>query len=166
MNGSTIPASPSGSPEQPARAERREQRDAGDRRRQDERQLDERDRERAPAERARREQVGDRRADRDDEDVGDRVRPDRDRDRVAHRRVAAGASGTLRERDLGEQRDERQREERERDAGGEREERGEARAPRARLARCVPPPLPARRQAEAEALQDARGRCVDEDAAA
>ena len=128
LNGSTIPASPSGSPSSPPAPKAASSpmpATAGGSTSGSSTRVMTSD---APAERARGEQVGDRRADQDDEDVGDRVRARRDGDRVAHGGVAQQVGHAV-ERHLGEERDDRQRQEGQRDARGQREQHREAAAP-------------------------------------
>src|SRR5581483_5864047 len=89
----------------------------------DDRQLDQRDREVAAGEAAGREQVGGRRAEGEDDELGDSARLRRDDERVVDERtgeLAEQRSG----RGVGEDRDQRERDERERRADDHREPDG------------------------------------------
>ena len=69
-------------PQEPRTPERREERDACDRRRQHERQLDQREHERAPAEPPRRDQVGGRSPEQEHDGVRDHASSSADDERV------------------------------------------------------------------------------------
>ena len=124
VNGSEIAERVQARAEQAVAAERREQADARDGRRQHERQLDEGDGERVAGEAPRREQVGGRRAEEQDQRLRDAARLERDDEGVLDDGVRELVE-QLPGRRVGEDPDDRQREEGERD-GGDRDEEAEA----------------------------------------